>query len=200
MNKFLNAPNPDSVELDHTISAIQKPSDSSISKLDSASSLVPGFLSSSEEEKGFRSDADSDKRGSEQFVSSDDEMPRKSAANLALVEKNLCDDDELAFQSSDDAGSMKTSDGEDRPQCQATSAHSKPAPATRRPAGSTQFLGKHVCWSALRRLLGVGDSTLQKLRSGERAYTGRAKRPKHPVWGFCIDDATSKKWHGVVTF
>ena len=201
LNKFLKAPNPDSVQLDDTISAIQKPSDSSISKPGSASSLAIDLFSSSDEAHCVKSDVESEISGAEQFMSSDDaDMPRKSsAANLSLVEQDVCNDEDAVFCSSDDVG-MYTSDGEDRPQCQASSSHSKYVPSTRRPAGSAQFLGKHVCWSALRRLLGVGDSTLQKLRSGQQAYTGRPKRPKHPVFGFCIDDATSKKWHGVVTF
>ena len=200
LNKFLKAPNPDSVQLENTICAIQKPSDSSISKPGS-SSLALDFFSSSDEEHGFKSDAQSEISGAaEQFMSSDDDMPRKSsAANLALVEQDVCNDEGAVLYSSDDVG-MDTSDEEDCPQREASSAHSKPVPSKRRPAGSAEFLRKHVCWSALRRLLGVGDSTLQKLRSGQQAYAGRPKRPKHPVFGFCIDDATSKKWHGVVTF
>ena len=103
-----------------------------------------------------------------------------------------------AFESSD-GFDMDSSDDElvevkNQDHCRASSARE------RRSAGSAQFLCKPVCWSALRRLLGVGDSTLQKMRRGEQVYGGRPKRPKHPVFGFSMDDATSRKWHGVVTF
>ena len=70
----------------------------------------------------------------------------------------------------------------------------------RRVAGTAQFLGKPVCVRALSRLLAVGTSTLHKMRRGEEVFAGRPARPKHPVFGFCLDGELHAKWHAVVVF
>ncbi|CAK9078218.1 unnamed protein product, partial [Durusdinium trenchii] len=57
---------------------------------------------------------------------------------------------------------------------------------------SAKFLGKPVCRRALAALLGIGGSTLQRLRGGESAYTQNARKPlaKHPTFGFAIRGET----------
>lgn len=65
------------------------------------------------------------------------------------------------------------------------------------------FLGKEVCVYALQSLIGVGSSTLQRIRAGEQAFTNRRRKPapKHPIFGFTMNDSNvSKKWTGVVMF
>ena len=65
-----------------------------------------------------------------------------------------------------------------------------------------QFMGKPVCVGALRALLGVGTSTIQRVRQGEQAYSNhrRPEKPKHPTFGFVLDSAADSKWVGVVQF
>lgn len=65
------------------------------------------------------------------------------------------------------------------------------------------FLGKEVCVHALQALIGVGSSTLQRIRAGEQAFTNRRRKtaPKHPIFGFTMNDSNvSNKWTGVVMF
>ena len=72
---------------------------------------------------------------------------------------------------------------------------------TRRLSNPT-FLDKPICISALQALLGVGSSTLQRIRSGERGYTNNRRElgPKHPTFGFRLDSNVGAKWVGVVMF
>lgn len=67
---------------------------------------------------------------------------------------------------------------------------------------SAKFLGKPVCRRALAALLGIGGSTLQRLRGGESAYTQNARKPlaKHPTFGFAIRGETGKVWEQIVMF
>ena len=58
--------------------------------------------------------------------------------------------------------------------------------------------GKPVCERAFEGLLGVGGSTLNKIRKEEPAYEGYPQRPKHPIFGFSID--RPGKWVTVVMF
>eukprot|EP00435_Cladocopium_sp_Y103_P032873 s460_g8.t1 len=201
LSQFLNAPHPDS-QLSQTISAIQQPSQSSVAKLGSSSLSNDLVLASDEEDVARRSDSEPDAVHQELFESSDDGTLAKRSANLSCLDDDDCDANWHA--SSDDGDLVMHSSGDSEDVEVRTSSTQKKGqkglPAERRSAGSAQFLCKPVCWSALRRLLGVGDSTLQKMRRGENIYEGRPKRPKHPVFGFCMDDAAAKKWHGVVTF
>ena len=50
------------------------------------------------------------------------------------------------------------------------------------------FLGKQVCSRACARLLGVGQSTLQKLRSNDKVYVQKTAQScaKHPAFGFSM--------------
>ena len=71
---------------------------------------------------------------------------------------------------------------------------------TRRPKRSMEFLGMKVCQYAFQGLLGIGGSTLNRLRKDESAFTQsrRPEKPKHPVFGFCLDG--QRKWVGVLMF
>lgn len=64
------------------------------------------------------------------------------------------------------------------------------------------FLGQPVCRSALARLLGVGSSTLQKVRRGESAFTNncRAKMAKHPTFGFALRGESGQVWEQIIMF
>jgi hypothetical protein len=70
----------------------------------------------------------------------------------------------------------------------------------RRTTYSLQFLGRPVCTKAYSKLLGIGDSTLEKVRDGIPAFTNssRPARPKHPVLGFVLD--VPGKWQSVLMF
>ena len=80
---------------------------------------------------------------------------------------------------------------------------SKPTRAyASRTADSFTFLGQRVCGRAMARLLGVGQSILQKLRQGEAVFTmkTRARPPKHPGFGFSLCGEAGQKWQKVVQF
>ena len=64
------------------------------------------------------------------------------------------------------------------------------------------FLGRAVCARACSRLLGIGQTTLQKLREGKAVYTSksRAKAPVHPSFGFAMRGDAAERWPGIVMF
>ncbi|CAK9085947.1 Uncharacterized protein SCF082_LOCUS40690 [Durusdinium trenchii] len=78
----------------------------------------------------------------------------------------------------------------------------QPRSQNRRRASQASFLGKPVCIHALQALLGIGTSTIQRLRAGERAFTNsrRPSRQKHPTFGFALDHNSSAMWPGIVMF
>lgn len=63
------------------------------------------------------------------------------------------------------------------------------------------LLGKQVCRQAFTILLGVGNSTLAKIRRGVPAFTNnrRPALPKHPMFGFAIRGCESH-WQHIVMF
>ena len=77
-----------------------------------------------------------------------------------------------------------------------------PKKTNQRRLAETMLLGKVVCIHALQSLLGIGSSTIQRIRAGQNAYTNARRQPsaKHPTFGFKLDHATSTKWVGVVMF
>ena len=70
----------------------------------------------------------------------------------------------------------------------------------RRPKHGMTFSGKHVCQHAFQSLLSIGTSTICKLLQDEPAFTRTRQepRPKHPVFGFCMQG--QRKWFSVVLF
>jgi hypothetical protein len=77
----------------------------------------------------------------------------------------------------------------------------KPRHYTPRSSSST-FLGKYVCKVAVARLLGVGESTVGKVRSGVKCFTNndRVPAPKHPQLGYSLQRITNVKWVSVLMF
>ena len=65
-----------------------------------------------------------------------------------------------------------------------------------------EILGKEVCASAFARLLGVGSSTLTRIRQGQPAFTKqkRPPLPKHPQFKFALRGEDAALWEGVVMF
>lgn len=71
--------------------------------------------------------------------------------------------------------------------------------ADRRPE-HYMFAGSEVCKGALARLIGVGNSTLGKLRRGEAVFTNssRPRLPRHPMFKFTIRGGEQALWQNVV--
>ena len=64
-----------------------------------------------------------------------------------------------------------------------------------------QFLGRRVCAKACARLLGVGQTTLHKIRSGQRVYSQPSRKcPVHPSFGFAMRGNDSERWPGIVMY
>ena len=72
--------------------------------------------------------------------------------------------------------------------------------ARRRPKHSMVFSGKFVCQFAFQALLGVGTSTVSRLRHNGPAFTRQRQepRPKHPFFNLCMQG--NRKWFSVVMF
>ena len=68
--------------------------------------------------------------------------------------------------------------------------------------GQLHFLGKPVGVRSCARLLGVGQTTLQKIREGHAIYTNsvRPKVPRHPAFGFSMRGDSAEKWPRVIMF
>ena len=82
------------------------------------------------------------------------------------------------------------------PDCEATESDCE------RRQDKIQVLGKTVCWKAGARLLGVGQTTLNKLRAGEAIYTQktRLKSAVHPELGFAMRGDAAEKLPSIVMF
>ena len=65
----------------------------------------------------------------------------------------------------------------------------------KRRTGQLTFLGKTVCLRACARLVGVGESSLQRVRRGEEVFNQKArqKAPVHPTFGFAIRGDSAEK-------
>ncbi|CAE7335211.1 unnamed protein product [Symbiodinium sp. CCMP2592] len=104
----------------------------------------------------------------------------------------LASDDESVLSATSESGELlEASDAEDV----------KRSYRSRR-RREASFAGKAVCCRAFRSLLGVGETTLQRLRRGENIYTNKTRtpQPKHPTFGFILRGETAAKWMGVVMF
>lgn len=109
------------------------------------------------------------------------------------------DDDEVFFESdADENGSVFASTATD--ECGHQTA--KRRKYTQRTSESFQFLGRDVCFAALSRLVGVGSSTLQKIRQGLPTFTNcaRPSLPKHPQYGFTMRGEGQATWESVLSF
>ena len=89
----------------------------------------------------------------------------------------------------------------DAEEAKPTAGSRKRAYAERR-KDQIQILGKTVCWKAGARLLGIGQTTLNKLRAGEAIYTQktRVKAPVHQEFGFAMRGDAAEKWPSIVMF
>ena len=78
----------------------------------------------------------------------------------------------------------------------------QPRNYAKRRSGPLLFLGLEVCVHAFQHLLGVGSSTLHRLRHDGKAFTRNRKEKtvnvKHPHFGFSLDRGS--KWISVVMF
>lgn len=78
----------------------------------------------------------------------------------------------------------------------------QPRNYAKRRSGPLLFLGLQVCVHAFQHLLGVGSSTLHRLRHDGKAFTRKRKEKtvhvKHPHFGFSLDRGS--KWISVVMF
>jgi hypothetical protein len=109
----------------------------------------------------------------------------------------LCTDDEQMFASDEDNSVFHATDSEPEQE----SANQKREYNSRQYKKAV-FLGKTVCKRGYARLLGVGTSSIQKVRVGEAAFTNkiRAPKPKHPTFGFALNGSVQMKWMKVVMF
>ncbi len=124
-------------------------------------------------------------------------------------------DDDILYASgsgSEDSSCLEASDesvllasDEDEPVAKRVKV-SEECPAKRqyskRGTQPSTFLGMRVCRNALARLLGVGGSTLARIRHGEKAYTNKLRPgiPKHPTFGFSLRGEAGAVWEQVVSF
>ena len=129
-----------------------------------------------------------------------------SSASTSFPVADGCDsdillgsDEELLLESDDDVPELLLeTDSED--EADGAGAGGKPRTYANRRSEAATFLGKPVCMHAYQRLLGVGSSTIEKIRNGEDAFTmkSQAKAPKHPMFGFSLDKLG--KWVAIVLF
>lgn len=128
---------------------------------------------------------------SEVFYASDD----------SAAESDSC------LHASDSAGSVLCASDEDLPVVKRSRTEDCPGESSTRSYASRttapfKFLDEKVCRSALIRLLGVGNSTLAKIRKGEKTFTNksRPKLPKHPTFNFTMRGEVAQLWEQVVCF
>ena len=111
----------------------------------------------------------------------------------SLLEASDVETTEVLAASSEDDSVLLASDAEDF----------KPPKRYQKRRPEIHLLGKEVCVHALQSLLGIGSSTIQKIRSGQAAFTDkrREKAPKHPTLGVTMgDNSASSMWSGILMF
>eukprot|EP00435_Cladocopium_sp_Y103_P030834 s4234_g7.t1 len=202
LQDFFNVSSCQSSQKDRMVAAIRTTNSNSVESVPSAGDemLVASdeedfFLESSEQEGAKQAGGDED------FFASSSNDDKAATPKVLDMEIGNGKSEEWFRPSSDsdpesgvDVGHGKSESGI----CARQSSSKKRQP--RRPVGTAEFLGKPVCIRALSRLLCIGTSTLQKMRRGEDVFAGRPARPKHPVFGFCLDGEAQAKWHAVVVF
>ena len=125
----------------------------------------------------------------------------EDAADAADQDEDVfSESDAEVFPDSEDEVNFVASDDEQNLAVAPAASSSKRAYAPRRKDGVT-FLGETVCVRAACRLLGVGQDTIQRLRTGQFGYQpGKKKYPCHPQFGFAMRGDTREKWPAVVMF
>lgn len=113
------------------------------------------------------------------------------------------DSEASCFEASDE--SILMASDEDEPVAKrAKVSEERPAKRqySKRDSQPSTFLGMRVCRNALARLLGVGGSTLARIRHGEKVYTNKLRPgiPKHPTFGFSLRGECGAVWEQVVSF
>ena len=106
---------------------------------------------------------------------------------------------ESVFESSVEGSVHWESDCED--DLVATEPASKRRCYATRNSTPAEFLGLPVCRLALAKLLGVGSSTLAKIRHGQPAFTNKCRPavPKHPMFGFSLR-GVDVLWHQIIMY
>lgn len=116
------------------------------------------------------------------------------------------DGSEICYESQSEAEVFATSsEGSVFPSSDEAALVAQPQKRGRYALRSTErltFLGQPVCRVAFQRLLGVGSSSIDKVRRGERAFTNESRAPqqKHPTFGFTLRGEVNQKWTHVVMF
>ena len=126
-------------------------------------------------------------------------MEGDPAASDSTLVASEAEDSDLCRSSASEEDLLRASDEEEG---LGSSQPSRPYPARRLRPGSSTFDGKPVCLRVFRMLLGIGETTLQRLRQRDEIYTNRSRQPlpKHPSFGFTIRGEGASKWMGVVMF
>ena len=117
------------------------------------------------------------------FVATDSDLEGSDAASGMFFESEAEDQ----FLASDDAAPPRQEQKRSYPE---------------RRKESLVFLNCQVCVQAGARLLGIGQSTLQKVRKGHSVYNkaDRAPIPRHPTFGFSLRGDVRERWQGVVMY
>lgn len=137
----------------------------------------------------------------ENSVQDDSDLLLASESEDSIIQASDVEHDETGVVSGDSDGFLQASD--DDTFLASDVEDTKPKrPNYNARRDESVFLNKTVCIYALQSLLGIGSSTIQRIRKGESAYTNSRRQavPKHPVFGFALDHHSESKWVGVVMF
>lgn len=134
-------------------------------------------------------------------------------------EAALKDDSEILHSTDSEAGEavelgehsrqcFQATDSEEEEIFPASDEEAEACPAKRRKytardSTQLQFLGLDVCRFALAKLIGVGNSTIEKLRKGHAIFTNnlRPPLPKHPHFKRTLKStAANMVWEGILMF
>lgn len=123
--------------------------------------------------------------------------------NFALVEGQQPDFHETDAETSEDSSLRAT--GSESEVLVATDDDKEAVhkqPYAKRRQERLQFFDKTVCSKSCARLLGIGQTTLQRLREGQAVFTMKNRQPipKHPSFEFSLRGEAGSKWTHVVLF
>lgn len=140
-------------------------------------------------------------------------MQAFNCSHLSLVEdtetclESSCSDGEI-FLASDEECGRASDDSSPHEEGVFYSSDDEQPPAPKRARYNPRrtdvatVLGKRVCRRALSMLMGIGGSTLQRLRDGADVFTNQVRKPlpKHPTLGFTLRGETEKVWEHILMF